>query len=164
MVRQHQTSDVQLHIGESRDCGFDAEPVIGPRFARTRWHRPGMTKSGLLRRGACHRARIRATRWLLAMTLEEFSERHLLVPALLAGEFHAGRALFSRNAIWRAAFSANSLNAGIALLHDDGLARHGLADQALGLFAHRLLGHPACTRDGNHNRLIALRLRLATSQ
>ena len=38
-----QTSDVQLHIGESRDSGFDAEPVIGPRFARTRWHRPGMT-------------------------------------------------------------------------------------------------------------------------
>jgi len=37
------TSDVQLHIGESRDSGFDAEPVIGPRFARTRWHRPGMT-------------------------------------------------------------------------------------------------------------------------
>src|SRR6266852_2251413 len=25
-------------------------------------------KTGLLRRGACHRARIRATRWLLAMT------------------------------------------------------------------------------------------------
>jgi hypothetical protein len=25
-------------------------------------------KNGLLRRGACHRARIRATRWLLAMT------------------------------------------------------------------------------------------------
>ena len=38
-----QTSDVQLHIGESRDCGFDAEPVIGLRLARTRWHRPGMT-------------------------------------------------------------------------------------------------------------------------
>jgi hypothetical protein len=30
---------------ESRDSGFDAEPVIGPRFARTRWHRPGMTHS-----------------------------------------------------------------------------------------------------------------------
>src|SRR5450631_1311296 len=30
---------------ESRDSGFDAEPVIGPRFARTRWHRPGMTVS-----------------------------------------------------------------------------------------------------------------------
>ena len=27
-----------------------------------------MEKDGLLRRGACHRARIRATRWLLAMT------------------------------------------------------------------------------------------------
>src|SRR6266446_7165466 len=35
---------------ESRDSGFDAEPVIGPRFARTRWHRPGMTVTGLLRR------------------------------------------------------------------------------------------------------------------
>jgi hypothetical protein len=31
MVRQHQTPDVQLHIGESRDSGFDAS------------HRPGMT-------------------------------------------------------------------------------------------------------------------------
>src|SRR5258707_4666366 len=31
MVRQPQTSDVQLHIGESRDSGFDAS------------HRPGMT-------------------------------------------------------------------------------------------------------------------------
>jgi rhodanese-related sulfurtransferase len=29
------------------DSGFDAEPVIGPRFARTRWHRPGMTESGV---------------------------------------------------------------------------------------------------------------------
>jgi hypothetical protein len=43
MARQRQTSDAQLRIGESRDSGFDAEPVIGPRFARTRWHRPGMT-------------------------------------------------------------------------------------------------------------------------
>src|SRR6202171_6359754 len=33
---------------ESRDSGFDAEPVIGPRLARTRWHRPGMTESGSL--------------------------------------------------------------------------------------------------------------------
>jgi hypothetical protein len=30
MVRQHQTSDVRLHIGESRDSGFYAELVIGP--------------------------------------------------------------------------------------------------------------------------------------
>ena len=43
MRRQAQASDAQLRIGESRDSGFDAEPVIGPRFARTRWHRPGMT-------------------------------------------------------------------------------------------------------------------------
>jgi hypothetical protein len=52
-----QASDAQLRIGESRDSGFDAshrpgmtalglsaEPVIGPRFARTRWRfRPAMT-------------------------------------------------------------------------------------------------------------------------
>jgi hypothetical protein len=32
------------------------------------------TDSGLLRRGACHRTRIRATRWLLAMTdMETFA-------------------------------------------------------------------------------------------
>src|SRR5229473_7546941 len=43
MVRSHQTSDVRVHIGESRDSGFDAEPVIGPARGRTRWHRPGMT-------------------------------------------------------------------------------------------------------------------------
>jgi hypothetical protein len=29
------TSDVQLHIGESRDSGFDAEPGIGSRLAPT---------------------------------------------------------------------------------------------------------------------------------
>ena len=76
------------------------------------------------------------------MTAEKSSERLLLVSALLAGEFDAGRAPCGRDAIWRAAFSANRLNAGIALLHDDGLARHGFADQALGLLAHRLLRHP----------------------
>src|SRR5450631_4568086 len=48
MRRQAQASDAQLRIGESRDSGFDAEPVIGPRFARTRWHRPGMTASSLI--------------------------------------------------------------------------------------------------------------------
>jgi hypothetical protein len=30
--------DAQLRI-----CGLVLEPVIGPRFARTRWHHPGMT-------------------------------------------------------------------------------------------------------------------------
>src|SRR5258705_13892174 len=43
---------------ESRDSGS------GPS------EHPGMTEYGLLRRGACHRARIRATRWLLAITPE----------------------------------------------------------------------------------------------
>ena len=79
---------------------------------------------------------------LLAMMVEEFSESFLLVPACLAGEFHAGRAFFSGDAIWRAAFSASRLDPGIALLNDNGLARHGLADQTLGLLAHRLLRHP----------------------
>jgi hypothetical protein len=50
MVRQHETSDAQLRIGESRDSGFDAshrpgmtildcfaEPVIGRAFSATRW-------------------------------------------------------------------------------------------------------------------------------
>jgi len=27
---------------ESRDSGSGPEPVIGPRFARTRWDHPGM--------------------------------------------------------------------------------------------------------------------------
>jgi hypothetical protein len=40
--RRHSASRVSVNP-ESRDSGFDAEPVIGPRFARTRWHRPGMT-------------------------------------------------------------------------------------------------------------------------
>jgi hypothetical protein len=38
MVRKDQTSDVQLHIGESRDSGFDAngaalraDPLASPR-------------------------------------------------------------------------------------------------------------------------------------
>jgi len=70
------------------------------------------------------------------MTVEELSESLLLVSALLAGEFDAGRALCGRDAIWRAAFSASSFDPGIALLHDDGLARHGFADQARGLLAH----------------------------
>jgi len=72
---------------------------------------------------------------------EEFSQRLLLVPAFLAGEFDAGRALCRRDAIRRAAFAAGGLDAGIALLNDNGLALHCLADQALGLFAHRLLRH-----------------------
>ena len=69
-------------------------------------------------------------------------ERLLLVAAFLAGEFHPGRALGRRDTVGRAAFSAGGLDAGIALLHHNGLPRHGFADQALGLLAHRLLRHP----------------------
>ena len=74
-------------------------------------------------------------------TMAKVSERLLLLPAFLAGEFDAGRALFRQDAVGRATFAANGLNSGIALLHDERLARHGFADQALGLFPHRLLRH-----------------------
>jgi hypothetical protein len=63
------------------------------------------------------------------------SKRLLLVAALLAGEFRTRGAFLRRDAIWRAAFAASRLDAGIALLNDNGLARHGFADQPLGLFA-----------------------------
>src|ERR1700737_1087708 len=78
----------------------------------------------------------------LAMAAEKFSKRLLLMAALLAGEFHADSAFCRGDAIGRAAFSAGRLNAGIALLNSERLARHGFADQALGLFPHRLLRHP----------------------
>src|SRR5258705_5610890 len=48
MRRQAQTRNLDEFI--ARDSGFVAEPVIGPRFARTRWRRPGMTKRLFLRR------------------------------------------------------------------------------------------------------------------
>src|SRR3979409_2165410 len=70
------------------------------------------------------------------------SARPVLMESLLSGVFHPGCAFCRRDAIGRAAFSAHRFDAGIALLNDDGLARHGFADQALGLFAHRLLRHP----------------------
>ena len=35
---------IQSHVQSLYlDSGLAAEPVIGPRFARTRWRRPGMT-------------------------------------------------------------------------------------------------------------------------
>src|SRR5882757_2795165 len=61
--------------------------------------------------------------------------------AFLAGKLHAGHTLCGRDAIWRATFSASRLNAGIALLNNNGLARHRFADQALGLLTHRLFRH-----------------------
>lgn len=88
-----------------------------------------------------------------AMTTGQFSQRLLLVPALLAGEFHPRGASFRRDAVGRAAFAADSLDAGVALLHDDGLAFHGFADQALGLFPHRLFRHPLLTAMENEAAL-----------
>src|SRR6202048_3649742 len=79
---------------------------------------------------------------LLAIAAEKFPKRLLLMAALLAGEFHADSAFCRGDAIGRAAFSAGRLNAGIALLNSERLARHGFADEALGLFPHRLLRHP----------------------
>src|SRR5579862_2333127 len=77
---------------------------------------------------------------LLAMMTESL-QRLLPVPALLARELHPRRTLFGQHAVWRAALAADRLDPGIALLHDDRLLRHGFADQALGLLAHRLLRH-----------------------
>jgi hypothetical protein len=42
MRRQAKARNLDEFI--ARDSGFVAEPVIGPRFARTRWRRPEMTK------------------------------------------------------------------------------------------------------------------------
>src|ERR1700754_3862772 len=52
----------------------------------------------------------------LAMTPEEFSQRLLLVPTILAGIFDAGFAPRSLQPVRRAAFAAHRLDAGIALL------------------------------------------------
>ena len=68
-------------------------------------------------------------------------QRHLLIAALLADVFDAGGALFRLDAVRRAAFAADRLDPGIALLDDEGLLFHRLADQALGLLTHRLLRH-----------------------
>src|SRR5258708_4729428 len=39
--------DAKASNPESRDSGSGLEPVIGPRFARTRWDHPGMTELDL---------------------------------------------------------------------------------------------------------------------
>src|SRR3954452_1642945 len=58
--------------------------------------------------------------------------------ALLAGELDAALALFRLDPVRRAALAADGLDAGRALLHDDGLLFHRFADQALGLFTQGL--------------------------
>ena len=61
--------------------------------------------------------------------------------AFLADEFYAGCAFFGLDAVGRAAFATGRFDPRIALLDDDGLLFHRLADQSLGLFPHRLLRH-----------------------
>src|SRR3954453_1907874 len=77
----------------------------------------------------------------LLMSQCGFLQRFLLVAALLAGELDAGGTLFRLDAVWRTAFAASCLDPRVALFDDEGLLFHGLADQALGLLAHRLLRH-----------------------
>src|ERR1700722_8583018 len=107
---------------------------------------PGMTKVGLPRRAFA----------------AEFSQRLLLVAALLAGEFHPGCALFRRDTVRGTAFAAKRLDAGIALFHDQRLARHGFADQALGLLPHPFLRHLTRTCADRRLSLITPASRLAT--
>src|SRR5258708_15875923 len=65
-------------------------------------------------------------------------QRLLLVPAILAGELDAALAFFRLDPVRRAALAADRLDAGRALLHDDGLLFHRFADQALGLLTQGL--------------------------
>src|SRR6478609_4901130 len=65
-------------------------------------------------------------------------QRLLLVPAILAGELDAGLALWRLHTVRGAAFTANGLDPGIALLDDDGFLFHRFADQALGLLTQGL--------------------------
>jgi hypothetical protein len=55
-------------------------------------------KDGLLRRGACHRARIRATRWLLAMTTLQFRTHHRIPAARIASALVRQRSLEKQRA------------------------------------------------------------------
>lgn len=98
----------------------------------TERHKAVMSGSPLLSGIASAAGQVRAA---------EILQRLLLVAALLAGEFHPRGAFFRREAVWRAALAADSVDTGIALLHDQRFAFHGFADQALGLLAHRLLRH-----------------------
>src|SRR6202008_1019112 len=63
------------------------------------------------------------------------------VPAFFACVLDARLASFGLNTVRCAALPADRLNAGGPLLDDNILLCHRLADQALGLLAHRLLRH-----------------------
>src|SRR5579863_8026508 len=145
---------------------MDVSGILDHPLSRmmTTWSQQYSLNSPRLRDLAAPIARVLPCYLIAIDARRNLSKRLLLVAALLAGEFHPRRAAFSRDAIWRAAFAANRLDAGIALLHDDGLARHGFADQALGLFAHRLLRHSLRTCRGQGGSLIARGTRDASSR
>jgi hypothetical protein len=71
-------------------------------------------------------------------------QRHLLVATLLADILDAGGALFGLDAVGGAAFAADCLDPGLALLDDERFLFHRFADQPLGLLAHRLFRHWPC--------------------
>lgn len=72
-----------------------------------------------------------------------FLQRRLLRAALLADIADAGFAFRRLEAVRRAAFAADRLDAGLALFDGDGR----LAHQPFGFFTHRLLGHRVVSRD-----------------
>jgi len=65
-------------------------------------------------------------------------QRLLLMPAILAGELDSGLTLFRLDPVRGAALAADRLDAGRALLDDEGFLFHRFADQALGLLTQRL--------------------------
>src|SRR3984893_18094461 len=71
-------------------CFCHVRYLFPPSLRATRSNPTACSKAGLLRRGACHRARIRATRWRLAMTaglsrsLQLAIRRIIRIPLLLA--------------------------------------------------------------------------------
>src|SRR5215468_2689861 len=74
---------------EYRDSGLDAEPVIGPRLARTRWHRPGMTSTAAHRRHRHLVAAAGAAVDFVASTelqILAHADPHLAQPAAIAGD------------------------------------------------------------------------------
>src|SRR5437868_12039219 len=70
-------------------------------------------------------------------------ERFLLTAALFAGVRHAGLADVDRYAVRGTAFAALGFDPGLALLHREALAFHGLTDQPLSLRPHRFFRHAA---------------------
>src|SRR5262245_43954066 len=73
---------------DEEEIGAAVSAVIASVAKQSSFLRRG-NKAGLLRRGACHRARIRATRWLLAMTLVANSPAGLSPPSTDRADFAA---------------------------------------------------------------------------